>query len=255
MESLNETMDIYTLGALPPYNFLLGGKLMVLTAVAKEIRDVYRQKYGGSTTIINGRKDSGELVLLTTTSAFGKSSIYNRVKYKGQPVCIPVGYTKGLGYTYIPPDLIQVMKDYLSNKGIEVQTGYGAGPNYRFRLISRFITELRKEGIQVSKNEVLQQGYQKEVYVFPLARNCREYLLRGENTPEYYDWSFNELAEYWKERYLYKRAKTNLEWKTWDKKKVLDELLGTYQLSFEVCRAGSKNILATERRNTACKLV
>lgn len=235
MDALNRTMDIYTLGALPPYNFLLGGKLMVLTAVAREIRDTYKQKYGGTTTIINGRKDDGELVLLTTTSAFGKSSIYNRVKYKGHTVCIPVGYTKGIGYAYIPPDILESIRCFLERRGIKVQAGYGAGPNYRFRLLSRFLTELRREGILVTKEEILQQGYQKEVYVFPLAKNCREYLLGRDDKIEYFNWEFAELAEYWKKRYLFKRTETNHEWRTWDKTQVLDDLVGKYQLSFGMC--------------------
>ncbi|EGD50104.1 hypothetical protein TheetDRAFT_3088 [Thermoanaerobacter ethanolicus JW 200] len=42
---LNETMDIFTLGAVPPYNMLLGGKLVAMSAVANEVRDFYREKY------------------------------------------------------------------------------------------------------------------------------------------------------------------------------------------------------------------
>lgn len=37
-EYVNQTMDIHTLGAVPPYNLLLGGKLVALSAVSNEIR-------------------------------------------------------------------------------------------------------------------------------------------------------------------------------------------------------------------------
>lgn len=235
IEALNETMDIYTLGAVPPYNYLLGGKLMVLTAVAKEIRELYKQKYAGTKTCISGRVDKGELVLLTTTSAFGKSSIYNRVKFKEHTVCIPVGYTKGMGYSYIPHHVFELARTYLAKKGLTVKSAYGEGPNYRFRLLSKFLSELKKEGILLSQEDVFFQGYQKEVYVFPLAKNAREYLLRKTEKPEYYNWSFSELAEYWKQRYLMGRITRNSEWKTWNKNALRDDLLKKYQLSFDMC--------------------
>ncbi len=37
-ELVNQTMDVFTLGALPPYSRLLGGKLVALAAVSNEVR-------------------------------------------------------------------------------------------------------------------------------------------------------------------------------------------------------------------------
>jgi hypothetical protein len=38
-------MDAYVLGAVPPYNFLLGGKLVASLIRTKEVRDDFAKKY------------------------------------------------------------------------------------------------------------------------------------------------------------------------------------------------------------------
>src|SRR5262249_37203992 len=82
IEFVNQTMDIYTLGAVPPYNRLLGGKLIALAAASNEVQESYKRKYNGRVTEMENNILPSHLVALTTTSAFGKSSIYNRLKYK-----------------------------------------------------------------------------------------------------------------------------------------------------------------------------
>ncbi|HMN15667.1 MAG TPA: DUF4338 domain-containing protein, partial [Bellilinea sp.] len=64
---VNQTMDIQTLGAIPPYNRLLGGKLVALAASSNEVRSTYRRKYSGRRTEMEGRIIPAELVALTTT--------------------------------------------------------------------------------------------------------------------------------------------------------------------------------------------
>ncbi|WAM36927.1 Druantia anti-phage system protein DruA [Caldicellulosiruptor acetigenus] len=227
--ALNQTMDIYTLGAVPPYSFLLGGKLMAMTAVTNEVREAYKRKYKGKTTIINGEYINGELVLLTTTSAFGRSSLYNRVKYKDRYVCFSVGYTTGLGVSHIPDAVFHEIKEYLLDKGIEVKSGYGNGPNYKFRLINAFLKEASKvlnlkEILEVDTlKDVIRHGIPRQVYVFPLAENIREYLHGVDDKPKYFDYPFEQLAQYWYERYLIPRSTRNTEWLEWKKEKIIEE--------------------------------
>lgn len=54
-EMVNQTMDIQTLGAVPPYNRLLGGKLVALAAASNEVRQAYWHKYLGRVTEIEQR--------------------------------------------------------------------------------------------------------------------------------------------------------------------------------------------------------
>jgi hypothetical protein len=69
---LVDVLDAYVLGAVPPYNMLLGGKLVACLMRTKEVRDDFVRKYGGSRGIISGRKKHAQLVMITTTSALGR---------------------------------------------------------------------------------------------------------------------------------------------------------------------------------------
>uniref|UniRef100_A0A7C5Z546 DUF4338 domain-containing protein n=1 Tax=Caldicellulosiruptor owensensis TaxID=55205 RepID=A0A7C5Z546_9FIRM len=222
MEIINKTMDIYTLGAVPPYNFLLGGKLVVLSAVSNEVRETYRKRHEGKTTEIEKNTIDGHLIMLTTTSAYGKSSIYNRVKYGGRLICQPVGYTKGQGALVLTSRFCELAREYLQSKGIVVRSGYDNGPNYKFRLAKVLAKQLKLEGIDT---ELVTHGVEREVYVFPLIKNLHEYVRAPDTTePEYFDYPFSDLADYWKERYCLPRSKRNMEWQTWCKEQVWQDI-------------------------------
>jgi len=92
---VNKSMHAQRVGALPPYNQLLGGKMVALALSYNEIREFYRKKYENYKTVIKGRKLEPELLFITTTSAFGRSSLYNRLKYNGEIVAHRLGYTQG----------------------------------------------------------------------------------------------------------------------------------------------------------------
>lgn len=228
---LNKTLDIYTLGAVPPYNILLAGKLVAMSAVSNEVREFYEEKYADKTTEMEGNIISPDLVLLSTTSAFGKSSIYNRVKYKDKLLCFSLGYTKGIGTFKYTDEICSLMKQYLELINVEVKGGYGNGPNYKFRLINtaiRYIGEeinLKKYFKVKNVESLVRHSVQREVYVFPLAKNVKEYLNGINEEPEYYNYSFEDLANYWKDRYLKRRAQTNDKWRTWDKTSIKKSLL------------------------------
>ena len=51
IERLHHVVDAYVLGAVPPYSFLLGGKLIALLTNSNEVRKAFRRKYKGSTSI------------------------------------------------------------------------------------------------------------------------------------------------------------------------------------------------------------
>jgi hypothetical protein len=75
---LNMSMYAQRVGALPPYNDLLGGKLVALSLLCNEIRTKYIQKYEGKKTVLMEREIPADLLFITTTSAFGKGTIYER---------------------------------------------------------------------------------------------------------------------------------------------------------------------------------
>lgn len=197
---VNQTMDIFTLGAIPPYNHLLAGKLMIYAAASKEIRDAYQERYSDATTWMKGRVIPPHLVMLTTTSAFGRSSIYNRVTYpvpgsnRKRKVAERLGYTKGYGTLFLE-DLYPHIKRYLIQRGCRPNKGFGEGPKPVWQNISKAMTLL-------NIGDGLNHGIRREAWCIPLASNARDYLTGKAKTPDYYPETFSELADWWRERWL-----------------------------------------------------
>jgi len=202
---INKSMYAQRVGALPPYNDLLGGKMVALALSSNEIRDVYKKKYALYRTLIKKRIIDSNLLFITTTSAFGKSSLYNRLKYKGEVVAERLGYTKGSGSFHIPDDIYQKILELLSCNGVDITRGFGHGPSKKLRFISRGLSYL-------GLSKYAYHGVKREFYLFPLVENLRE-VIQHKEEPQYFDRPFDELASYWKERRALPRAERKKDWK------------------------------------------
>lgn len=216
-ELVNQTMDVFTLGAMPPYNRLLAGKLVALSVVSNEVRKDYRVVYAGRKTEMEERVIPARLVALTTTSAFGRSSIYNRLKYKGICVAESIGYTQGYGNFHFQ-NLYPLFKEYLESKGVDTKGGYGTGPKRTWQLIRRTLDEL---GLSA---DLLKHGVKREAFLFRLIDNLEDYMNGQTKTPKYKDLPFNDLAGYWKERWLTGRYNRVDGWHSWDNQEILTSL-------------------------------
>ncbi len=221
VELVNQTLDAFTLGAVPPYNRLLGGKLVVCAAASKEIVDAYRDKYSGTTTWLDGKTLPSHLVMVTTTSAFGRSSIYNRVNYrdaetgKHRKLAEPLGYTKGYGSFHLH-DVYPDIKKFLVQQGYENATlGYGRGPKPVWQNISKTLTMLGMS------HEELNHGISRQAWSIALAQNAWNYLEGKETVPQYYDLPFERLATWWKHERLLPRAERIDDWREMSKSAVL----------------------------------
>jgi len=206
-------MDVYTLGAIPPYNRLLGGKLVALAAASNEVRADYVEKYSGRKTEMEGRVIPAHLVALTTTSAFGRSSIYNRLKYNGNLIAESLGYTKGYGNFHLH-SLYPIIKEYLESENVSIQGGYGTGPRRTWQLIRTALDRIGLSG------DLLKHGVKREAFLFRLVDNLEEYLKGETLAPIYRDYPFDDLANYWKERWLIKRADRVDGWHQWDSRQI-----------------------------------
>jgi len=213
---VNKSMNAQRVGALPPYNELLGGKMVALTLTCNEIRETYRKKYKNYTTIIKGRKLDPELLFITTTSAFGKSSLYNRLRYNGEAIAQSLGYTQGSGTFHIPENLYEEILNFLKDKSIDTARGYGHGPSRKLKLIS-----LGLKYLGLSKFEY--HGIKREFYLFPLVKNLRD-VIQKKQEPIWIDRPFNNLATYWKERWAIPRAERMPEWKNFDSNKFFKKV-------------------------------
>jgi hypothetical protein len=212
-ELVNQTMDIQTLGAVPPYNYLLGGKLIALIAASNEVRQAYQRKYSGRVTEIEKRVIPPHLVALTTTSAFGRSSIYNRLRYNGLQIAEPIGYTEGYGIFHLL-ELYPLLRAFLESQGISTRGGFGTGPRRKWQILVMALERLGFSG------NLLRHGIQREVFLFRLVDNLEDYMEGRTAEPKYRDLPFSDLVEWWKERWLLPRTKRIDGWRAWRKEDI-----------------------------------
>jgi hypothetical protein len=192
-------MHAYVLGALPPYNYLLGGKLISYILASNEIRELFSRKYKNKVTNICKRKVN-RLACVFTTSLYGKSSQYNRLKFNNKLLYVPIGKTKGNGTLHLTDETFAAMRDLLTSHGILVTNRFGDGPIWRMRVI-RTASEL----LGLDPDFLLRHSFQRNIYAIPLAHNFREFL-KGEHTRlSYFDYSLASLVEHWRTRWLTQR--------------------------------------------------
>lgn len=216
VQLVNQTMDIFTLGAIPPYNILLGGKLVALAAATNEIVAAYRRKYEGRLTEIEERVLPADLVAVTTTSAFGRSSIYNRLKYYDRVIAHSIGYTNGYGsfhFRQVYPKIKAFLIKYDEFKG-----GYGGGPRSVWRNCRR---AMKLVGVEQRR---LKHGIKRETFLFPLARNLHEYMSGLDEQPEFFDLPFTDAANWWRERWMLPRSERITRWREWEKQALFERL-------------------------------
>lgn len=194
-------MDAYVLGALPPYNYLLGGKLMSYILASNEVRKIYKEKYRDQRTIIRRRK-ADDCVCLFTTSLYGNGSQYNRIKFKNRLLYIPIGYTTGYGTLHISNETFVAMQQLLIEKSCVIMNRFGDGPNWRMRVI-RSACEI----IGFDSDVLLHHSFKRGIYAVPLAKNFRPFLLGKTHKPVYYNLPMQTLVKFWKERWLNMRKK------------------------------------------------
>ncbi|MGC8553970.1 MAG: Druantia anti-phage system protein DruA [Candidatus Acidulodesulfobacterium sp.] len=193
-------MDLYVCGAVPPYSYLLGGKLIAYTMASKEVMEIFQNKYLNRTTIINKRKSSN-LAAIFTTSLYGKSSQYNRIKYNGELLYKRIGQTKGFGTFQFSNRTNELLKNLLKTKeGKEVGYKFGDGSNYKFRFIKKALRFLENYGLDA--NFLLNHSIKRDIYYVPLAYNSLDFLNGRTDELEYFNYSVDDLIEYWKKRWL-----------------------------------------------------
>jgi hypothetical protein len=201
---VNQSMSAQRLGALPPYNYLLGGKLIASLMTTDVVRNRFAAKYEGKKTILEDRELPARLLFLTTTGAYGKSSVYNKIKINGESVSQFIGYTQGSGSFHIPNDLFEDFVKYLQKRHYDVKRGYGGGPSKKMRLINDTMYLL---GISNGS----EHGIRRAVYLFTMAQNIDDVIHKNAE-PIWRHRTVKEVADYWKEHWAKPRIKTRKEY-------------------------------------------
>ena len=218
-------MEIIVCGSIPPYNQLLGGKLVSILACSPQVVRDYTDKYADQVSEIASRmkgekvvRDS-RLAFLGTTSLYSVgSSQYNRIKVPmGNDFVLTykeMGITEGYGTVYFSKtttsSLMRVLE--LQDGGRRINNIFGEGTSPRFRLISRGLSTLG-----IKSNAFLQHYTPRIVYSMELAKNTNDFLCGGADELEYpYDITNSKevetatqaMADFWYERWLKSRLKS-----------------------------------------------
>lgn len=201
-QRLQCVMDLFVVGAVPPYSQLLFGKLVALLATSREVQQAFRRKYGGKSAFISRKPLDGRLALLTTTSALGRSSLYNRLTYRGQPVFRSVGFTLGSGEFHFSNGF------YADLRALALEHCDPTAKHARWGTGFRNKRELLRKALPLLglSRELVYHGVQREIFVAPLAHNAAAFLRGEDQRLRWYDRTADELFMWFRERWLLPRA-------------------------------------------------
>lgn len=200
-ERLYNCMTAYILGAVPPYNKILGAKLVALTTMFPEVRETFKRKYEGKATVIARKQKVPVLAMIDTFGAFEKSAIYTRLLNWQF-----VDYTQGKSHIHITANgSWELIKEFVPQEKF-ASYKYGQGSNWKLRTLRVGLSNLG-----FPNEDILNIGWKRAYYMNPLLKNWKEFLTMQTNTPEFINYSNNDLTAYWKERWLIPRQDKLLE--------------------------------------------
>lgn len=215
---LRHVLDAFVLGAVPPYSNLLAGKLIALLASSIEVREAFAARYAKRETVISGQRQDGRLALITTVSALGRSSMYNRLRYRqggedrGRLIFESVGHTQGSGGFHFSSALYESLSAYALThcRPTAKSASWGTGFRNRRELVAKALVHIG------FSSDWLYHGVSREVYCAPLASNTKSYL-RGEDAAlQAHSQSASTLAAYWRHRWLLPRAERDQSYRDFE---------------------------------------
>jgi hypothetical protein len=205
---MRNVMDAFVLGAVQPYSQLLCGKLVAMLASSQDVTRAFQSKYGSSVSLISKTTTNGQLALITTLSALGKSSIYNRLSIDGRAIFEPVGYSNGSGEFHFSNGTYSAMLEFATKscEGSAKNPLWGTGFRNRREVIRKC---LQKLGL---KEDLLYHGVRRQIFMVPLAGNTREYLRGDDRTLKPFNRSASYLAEFFQNRWLNPRLQQRVSY-------------------------------------------
>lgn len=217
-------MELNVCGAIPPYNEILGGKLVALLATSPQVINDYRERYSDKRSEIASRLKGedvcrpADLVYVGTTSLYYVgSSQYNRLKIPGyifnsshDVKWKELGKTVGFGTLHISKATTMCLTEATSDGFSRINHVFGEGASPKMRLMTMAIRELL-ESDESDTKEFSKHAMSRIVYGAELASNTRNYLLGIDEAPDYY---FNtddytretqKIIDFWLNRWVASR--------------------------------------------------
>jgi Domain of unknown function (DUF4338) len=221
-------LDAYVLGAIPPYSFLLGGKVIACLIRSRDVYEDFRDSYGNSVGVISKTAKQAHLVAVTTTSSMGRSAVYNRLKLGNTHYFERIGFTEGWGHFHITDALFQKMRSFLRNRdhAYADQHKFGEGPNWRLRTIRVALSAL---GFNAN---ILKHGIKREVFISKLASNAYDVLRSGDVTPDITGLlSVEEISQMAGERWIIPRAERGeIDYRSWRREMITKLIKNTLEM-------------------------
>ena len=210
---LRHVMDAFVLGAVPPYNSLRFGKLVALLTASNEVRAAFGRKYRNKKSLIGGRSDSARLAMVTTTSALGRSSLYNRLRFAGETVYQATGYTAGSGDFQFLNGVYHDLQEYGARYLVATakHARWGSGFRNRRELVRKVLGDI---GLSLDWQY---HGVQRQVFLVPTARNSKGFLRGEAERLQYWDRPAEALAQYFRERWFLPRLRSFDAYRDYDR--------------------------------------
>lgn len=212
-------MNCYVLGAIPPYNVLLCGKMIACLVRSRDVRDAFHEVYFDRQGTISQQKKHPRLTVVTASSALDRSSMYNRLRLDGIQYFSLIGESAGWGHFHISDQLYQKLRAYLARKNHPYASNnrFGHGPNWRFRVTRAALEQLGFDG------DLLRHGIGRELFGCEVAANGRDFLRGTASVPCYGDLlPASGVAERAISRWILPRSERSQAYRRWEREHTLD---------------------------------
>jgi hypothetical protein len=221
--SATAMMEITVCGGIPPYSYLLGGKLACLMMLSPQVVQDYAERYQDEESIIASRMAGRPVVKEPTLVFLGTSSLYTQRSSQYNRVRVPVGsipgqqdvaeYAElGLSEGFGSPGLsqetelsLQALADDLRGYR-NVNFVFGEGQSGKLRQLREGFVALG-----LDRASLLNHGAPRIIYAAELARNTARYLLGIDREPIYRLPAVStgaptaSISDFWSSRWLASR--------------------------------------------------
>jgi hypothetical protein len=182
---INYLMNVQHCISTPEFSPYLVGKLCALSTKSKEVQSHFENKYGHP------------LAMMTVTSLYGKSSLYNRLEGFEY-----LGTTKGYSSVLIPLEIKEKMReDFKKTKGKHAEIYYNEDGSVRekYGVVKGYQKLSKYASVQSVENF-------RGVYIIPLASNYKEFLREEADSLGLTEFeNFDIITEQWRKRWYIPR--------------------------------------------------
>lgn len=212
-DRLYHVMDAFVLGAVPPYNTLMCGKLVAMLATSDTVRRAFQAQYGGRRALISKQVRRPYLALITTTSALGQSSLYNRLRIDGFDYWRHVGETRGWGEFHFSNGVYADLDAYARRwcDPTAKKAAWGHGFRNKREIVRKVLPRI---GLSAGLHN---HGIRREVYAAPLGRRALDFLRGETERPLFYGSTEAELWQAFRERWFLGRARRCPQFQAFDR--------------------------------------